>query len=138
MRPRESMTDLLRRRRPVLRVQLALLYTGVFIGLVVALFFASSLLFGTANVFFGHAEVAYRPGAAGAANGGATREFSPGPFLIALAIVALALGLAWWLAGRFLHPLRAMTAAAREISATNLGGRLALDGPDDELTELGR
>jgi signal transduction histidine kinase len=31
-----------------------------------------------------------------------------------------------------------MTNAAQEISATNLGRRLSLDGPDDELTELGR
>ena len=31
-----------------------------------------------------------------------------------------------------------MTTTAREISATNLSGRLSIDGPDDELTELGR
>jgi signal transduction histidine kinase len=31
-----------------------------------------------------------------------------------------------------------MTPAAQEISATNLDRRLSLDGPDDELTELGR
>jgi signal transduction histidine kinase len=31
-----------------------------------------------------------------------------------------------------------MTTAAQEISATNLDRRLSLDGPDDELTELGR
>jgi signal transduction histidine kinase len=31
-----------------------------------------------------------------------------------------------------------MTSTAREISATNLDRRLSLDGPDDELTELGR
>jgi signal transduction histidine kinase len=45
---------------------------------------------------------------------------------------------AWWLAGRFLRPLRAITTAAQEISATNLHQRLALTGPNDELTELGR
>lgn len=46
----ESVLGLLHRQRPVLRVQLALLYSGVFIGLVVVLFAASSVLFGTANV----------------------------------------------------------------------------------------
>jgi hypothetical protein len=31
-----------------------------------------------------------------------------------------------------------MNATAHEISATNLHQRLGLDGPDDELSELGR
>jgi hypothetical protein len=39
-------------------------------------------------------------------------------------------------AGRFLRPLRTITAATREISATNLHERLNLSGPDDELKEL--
>jgi signal transduction histidine kinase len=37
-----------------------------------------------------------------------------------------------------LQPLRTITTAARRISASNLYQRLALDGPDDELTELGK
>jgi signal transduction histidine kinase len=58
--------------------------------------------------------------------------------LIALAIVAvIALILGWLMAGRFLRPLRAMTAAAREISAANLHQRLNLHRPEDELKELG-
>ena len=141
MRLPESLTGLLYRRRPVLRVQLALLYSGVFVGLVVLLFLASSVLFGTANVFFGHSQMAYHPGAAAAAaarRSAAGTEFTPWPFLLALAATAVAVLAAWWLAGRFLRPLRAMTTAAQEISATNLGRRLSLDGPDDELTELGR
>jgi signal transduction histidine kinase len=36
-----------------------------------------------------------------------------------------------------LSPLRSITSAARDISATSLDRRLALDGPDDELKELG-
>ena len=57
---------------------------------------------------------------------------------IALAIMALlAAGLGWVIAGRALRPLRAITATAREISASNLHRRLALTGPDDELRELG-
>ncbi|HXP99789.1 MAG TPA: HAMP domain-containing sensor histidine kinase [Solirubrobacteraceae bacterium] len=57
---------------------------------------------------------------------------------IALAIMAVAsMGLGWLIAGRALRPLHKITSAAREISASNLHERLALDGPDDELTELG-
>ena len=56
----------------------------------------------------------------------------------ALGIMALAsVALGWWIAGRALAPLRRMTASAREISAENLYERLSLDGPDDELKELG-
>ncbi|HEX4035444.1 MAG TPA: ATP-binding protein [Solirubrobacteraceae bacterium] len=57
---------------------------------------------------------------------------------IALAIMALlAAVLGWVMAGRALRPLRAITAAAREISASSLHRRLALAGPDDELRQLG-
>jgi signal transduction histidine kinase len=56
----------------------------------------------------------------------------------ALAIMAvISLGLGWLAAGRVLRPLRTITAAARHISASNLHLRLALDGPDDEVKELG-
>ncbi|MCE7000978.1 ATP-binding protein [Saccharothrix sp. S26] len=51
--------------------------------------------------------------------------------------VVLALALGWWVAGRVLRRLRTITAAARQISATNLHRRLALTGPEDELKELG-
>jgi signal transduction histidine kinase len=57
---------------------------------------------------------------------------------IALAIMALlASALGWVVAGRALRPLRAITAAAREISASSLHRRLAIAGPDDELRQLG-
>ncbi|WNM31197.1 HAMP domain-containing sensor histidine kinase [Streptomyces sp. Li-HN-5-11] len=55
--------------------------------------------------------------------------------LVILVPVALALG--WFVAGRFLHPLRAITATAKGISAGNLHRRLDLGEPTDELTELG-
>jgi signal transduction histidine kinase len=55
--------------------------------------------------------------------------------LVVLIPVALALG--WFVAGRFLHPLRAITATARSISAGDLHRRLGLGDPTDELTELG-
>jgi signal transduction histidine kinase len=52
-----------------------------------------------------------------------------------MAVVSVALG--WIVAGRVLRPLRTIAAAARDISAANLHRRLSLDGPDDELKELG-
>jgi signal transduction histidine kinase len=57
---------------------------------------------------------------------------------IALGIMALvSIGLGWIMAGRVLRPLRTMTATAREISEVNLHERLAVQGPDDELKDLG-
>jgi signal transduction histidine kinase len=57
---------------------------------------------------------------------------------IALAIVAvLALLAGWLVAGRMLGPIRTITRTARRISSTSLHERLALDGPQDELKELG-
>jgi signal transduction histidine kinase len=57
---------------------------------------------------------------------------------IALAIVAvLALLAGWLVAGRLLRPIRTITRTARRISSTSLHERLALDGPQDELKELG-
>jgi signal transduction histidine kinase len=57
---------------------------------------------------------------------------------VALAVmVIVSVGLGWFIAGRVLQPLRAITAAARQTSAADLGQRLALSGADDELKELG-
>jgi hypothetical protein len=42
----------------------------------------------------------------------------------------------WLLAGRALRPLREITATARRVSGENLGERIALKGPADELKEL--
>jgi signal transduction histidine kinase len=57
---------------------------------------------------------------------------------IALAFMALvSVWLGWLVAGRALRPLRTITNAAREISASDLHRRLDLKGPDDELKELG-
>jgi signal transduction histidine kinase len=55
--------------------------------------------------------------------------------LAAMAVLSVALG--WVAAGRALRPLRAITAAVRDISATSLDRRLSLRGPSDELKELG-
>ncbi|MFJ4683124.1 sensor histidine kinase [Streptomyces sp. NPDC088789] len=56
---------------------------------------------------------------------------------IGLVVMALLAGLTgWWLAGRALRPVAAVTDTARRISDLNLDERLALTGPDDELHRL--
>ncbi len=57
---------------------------------------------------------------------------------LALAVMAvLSLWLGWVIAGRALRPLRTITDTARDISASSLHRRLDLEGPDDELKQLG-
>lgn len=57
---------------------------------------------------------------------------------IALTLMAaISAGLGWLVAGRVLRPMKTIVATVRNMSATNLHDRLALDGPDDELSELG-
>jgi signal transduction histidine kinase len=57
--------------------------------------------------------------------------------LITLAVViVLAAILGWIAAGRALHPVHLITAAARAASDQNLSARVALRGPRDELREL--
>jgi signal transduction histidine kinase len=54
--------------------------------------------------------------------------------LLAMTVVAVATG--YFLAGRALRPLREISATARRVSGENLGERIALAGPSDELREL--
>jgi signal transduction histidine kinase len=57
--------------------------------------------------------------------------------LIGLGIATLAsAGLGWLVSGRVLRPVRSITETARRASELQLGERLALTGPDDELKEL--
>ncbi|MHA6631574.1 sensor histidine kinase [Pseudonocardia sichuanensis] len=51
-----------------------------------------------------------------------------------LLVASFAVG--WWLSGRALRPVQRVTAAAREITATDLSRRIGLDGPRDELRDL--
>ncbi|MGW6521670.1 ATP-binding protein [Streptomyces sp. NPDC054962] len=56
---------------------------------------------------------------------------------LALAVYSvLSAGVAWWIAGRVLRPVRLITAQARRISAANLHERLDLAGPPGELKNL--
>jgi len=58
-------------------------------------------------------------------------------YVLALGVMTLVSVVAGWLlAGRALRPLRQITATARRVSGENLGERIALTGPADELREL--
>jgi signal transduction histidine kinase len=111
-------------RRPVLRVQLTMLYSGLFIGLLAAVLLATNVVFFSSETSTQQRVPVY--------------HVNFGPIVISLVAVLVALAAAWWLAGRFLRPLRSITTTAQDISATNLHRRLDLSGPDDELKELGR
>ncbi|WP_062290673.1 sensor histidine kinase [Demequina phytophila] len=59
--------------------------------------------------------------------------------LVAFAFAALvAVGLAWWLAGRVLRPIDEISHAASTLSERTLDRRLPEDGPDDEFMRLRR
>ncbi|MFF7633017.1 sensor histidine kinase [Kitasatospora sp. NPDC008050] len=58
-------------------------------------------------------------------------------FLLLLVVVAVSAFLGWWVAGRLLRPIAAITAAARRAGQATLHERLNLAGPRDELKELG-
>jgi signal transduction histidine kinase len=84
-------------------------------------------------------EKAYQAGANRAANAQRDRTLHDLLLysLLGLGAVGVAsAGLGWVVAGRVLNPVRAITAAARRASEHQLGERLALAGPDDELKEL--
>ncbi len=54
--------------------------------------------------------------------------------LIGLGVATVAsAGLGWLVSGRVLKPVRSITESARRASELELGERLALEGPDDEL-----
>jgi signal transduction histidine kinase len=58
-------------------------------------------------------------------------------YIAALGVMtAVSVAAGWLLAGRALRPLRRITATARRVSGENLGERIALRGPADELKEL--
>jgi two-component system OmpR family sensor kinase len=56
---------------------------------------------------------------------------------VSLAVLMIASGLAWVIAGRVLAPLRTLRTTAEEITETDLTRRLDVHG-DDEIAELGR
>jgi len=58
--------------------------------------------------------------------------------LIAIGLLfLLSIVVGWIMSGRVLKPVGEITGVAREIQASDLSRRIALDGPDDELKRLG-
>jgi len=134
-------------RRPHLpprtvRLRLALLYGLLFLASGAALLGVTYLLMrGTSGAITAHpTALGQTPVPQAVASNQQARDLSRLLFLsaVALAVMAIAsVGLGWVVAGRILARLRAVTAAARNISASNLHERLAFEGPNDELKELG-
>ncbi|NUW35746.1 HAMP domain-containing histidine kinase [Nonomuraea sp. SMC257] len=122
--------------RKSLRTRLALAYAaGIYAaGVLVVVFVDVPLASIEAAVPVGHPS----PGAtAGTGTGISLPQLLAGSAVALVLLIPLALALGWYVAGRFLQPLRAMTATARIISAGDLHRRLGLGEPTDELTELG-
>ena len=114
------------------RLRFALLYSGAF--LVSGLLVLAVVFLTTSSV--------QRAGVAGP---GVVRHpvayaFGPPADVTAsvAALTLLSVGFGWLLASRLLRPVRVITAAAQDISASNLSRRLRLGGREDEFTRLGR
>lgn len=57
--------------------------------------------------------------------------------IVAIAVMfVLSLAIGWWVAGRALRPIGAITRATQEITATDLTRRIDASGPHDELRTL--
>jgi signal transduction histidine kinase len=145
MRLLDTVTSTLRLPRRTLRAQLAVLYAAVF-GLscvavaAVAVIFKPDFLVRTGCAAAGHAPVRCGQYTGVVSFAGTVlndAQQNKAGVAVAAVMAVLALGVGWLIAGRVLRPLRTMTAAARDISATNLSRRLAVDGPDDEFRQLG-
>jgi len=120
-------------RRPprlTLRAQLTLLYAGFLVAAGVAVL--------AVPIFTVHSSLAVNASAHDIALMNASQraqQFRATITLLALAAVSLVVG--WLIAGRFLRPLRTITATARDISASNLNRRLEPGARDNEFAELG-
>jgi signal transduction histidine kinase len=136
--------------RRTLRMRLALLYAALFcvsavaLG-AVALIFRPDFLAGASSTAAsrtpGHLPHCCQQGQSIASViATVADEPSRNPAGVALVAVmaVLAVGVGWLVAGRLVRPLRAITASARDISASNLHRRLDLRGRDDEFTGLGQ
>jgi signal transduction histidine kinase len=121
--------SMLRTPRLTLRLQLTLLYAGFFFAAGVAL--AIPILIGRTSLPAGaSASVIASMNASARA-----QQIRAAVTLAVLVVASLAVG--WLIAGRFLRPLRTITATARDISASNLNRRLKPGARDNEFTELG-
>jgi len=121
----------LRLPRRTLRVQLTLLYAGFFFACGVAVLLVPVLTIKQSI-----------PQGASPATIAQIQADSRGQVIRAAATVAglvgLSLAVGWLIAGRFLRPLRTITATAQDISASSLDRRVALGHRDDEFSDLGK
>ncbi|MER7914243.1 ATP-binding protein [Streptomyces sp. NPDC096068] len=127
------------------RTRIALVYGGVFLVLGALLLLVVNLLVragtdGQAEAIVARADEvavveAYRIG--DDVGRAANEQMLMWSCLALLVIACGAVVVGWWTAGRVLRPVHEMTARARRLSERDLGGRLAVRGPDDELKELG-
>jgi HAMP domain-containing protein len=115
-----------RLRRATLRTQLTTLYAGLLLVVVAVVLVGAAFLFRTATAPAGVET-----------NDVHSRYFEIGAAIVIVLVVLVGLWFAWQLAGLYLRPLRTLNATARDIAATNLHRRLGLQGPDNELTQLG-
>lgn len=117
--------------RWTLRTQLTLLYAGPF--LVSGVLLLSVPILQTRQ----SVPVGVPPGLGTSAPRGPDTSRLLAVSAVALAaMVMISIILGWLVAGRFLRPLRTMTATARDISATNLHRRLGPHRRPGEFTEL--
>jgi signal transduction histidine kinase len=134
--PSRRLTGLLRLPRRTIRVRLALLFFAVFVASGIVLLVVTFAIWQDRTS--GTLQVAPTPGGGEritpVSSGAHQLVIASGIALVLMAGASLVIG--WLVAGRFLRPLRTITATTREISATSLHERLNLSGPDDELKEL--
>jgi signal transduction histidine kinase len=122
-------------RRLVTR--LALLYTGLFFASGVALLAIADVPLLTVNHTVrkpaGPAPALPPAGTQATGNLPEVLRYSAVALVV---LVPLSVGLGWLTATRALRPLRILASSARAISASNLPGRLRVDAPYREFTEL--
>ncbi|MGP3966770.1 sensor histidine kinase [Streptomyces sp. 6N223] len=130
------MTDPRPLPRRSLRTRLALFYAaGIYVAGIVVLAVVTVPLAGIQSTVPARSQA---PGAiTGTGEGIGPHQLLVGSAVALALLIPIALAAGWFVAGRFLRPLRAVTATAKAISAGNLHQRLDLGEPADELTELG-
>jgi signal transduction histidine kinase len=134
--PPRRLTGLPRLPRRTIRVRLALLFFAVFVASGIVLLVVTFAIWQDSTS--GTLQAAPTPGGGEritpVSSGAQQLVVASAIALVLMAGASLVIG--WLVAGRFLKPLRTITATTREISATSLHERLNLSGPDDELKEL--
>jgi signal transduction histidine kinase len=120
-------------RRPprlTLRIQLTLLYAGFLVAAGVAVL--------AVPIFTIHQSLTAHPTPHDIALMNASQQAQQVRATITLlALAAVSLVVGWLIAGRFLRPLRTITATARDISASNLNRRVLPGARDNEFADLG-